>query len=68
MDVLLLVPLILLNGVLAMSEIAVVSSRKSRLQKLADDGSPGAQSALELNNEPSAFLSTARSASPPSGS
>ena len=58
MDVVLLVFLIFLNGILAMSEIAVVSSRKSRLQKLADDGSPGAQSALELNNEPSAFLST----------
>lgn len=58
MDVVLLVFLVLLNGILAMSEIAVVSSRKSRLQKLADDGSPGARSALELNNEPSAFLST----------
>lgn len=58
MDVVLLVFLIFLNGILAMSEIAVVSSRKSRLQKLADDGSPGAQSALELSNEPSAFLST----------
>ena len=58
MDVVLLVLLILVNGVLAMSEIAVVSSRKSRLQKLADDESPGAQSALELHNEPSAFLST----------
>ncbi|WP_301101319.1 hemolysin family protein [Propionivibrio sp.] len=58
MDVVLLVFLIFLNGILAMSEIAVVSARKSRLQKLADDGSPGAQSALELNSEPSAFLST----------
>ncbi len=58
MDVVLLVFLIFLNGILAMSEIAVVSSRKSRLQKLADDGSPGAQSALELSNDPSAFLST----------
>jgi len=58
MDIFLLLLLILLNGVLAMSEIAVVSSRKARLQKLADDGSPGAQSALELNNEPSGFLST----------
>ncbi|MDP1996465.1 MAG: hemolysin family protein, partial [Gallionella sp.] len=34
------------------------SSRKARLQKLADDDSPGAQSALALNNEPSTFLST----------
>ena len=41
-----------------MSEIAVVSSRKSRLQKLAEDGSPGAQSALDLSNEPTAFLAT----------
>jgi putative hemolysin len=58
MDIVLLVFLVLLNGILAMSEIAVVSSRKSRLQKLADDESPGAQSALDLSNEPSAFLST----------
>ena len=58
MDLLLLFLLIVLNGILAMSEIAVVSSRKSRLQKLADDGSPGAQSALDLSNEPASFLST----------
>ena len=58
MDVLLLLLLIFFNGLLAMSEIAVVSSRKSRLQKLADDDSPGAQSALDLSNEPTAFLST----------
>lgn len=58
MDILLLLLLILLNGVLAMSEIAVVSARKSRLQKLADDGSPGAKTALDLSNEPSGFLST----------
>ena len=57
-DLALLLFLILLNGVLAMSEIAVVSSRKARLQKLADDDSPGAQSALALHNEPSTFLST----------
>ncbi len=58
MDIVLLLFLILLNGVFAMSEIAVVSSRKARLQKLADDDSPGAQSALELNSEPTTFLST----------
>lgn len=58
MDIVLLLFLILLNGILAMSEIAVVSSRKARLQKLADDESPGAQSALALSNEPSTFLST----------
>lgn len=54
----LLLLLIILNGILAMSEIAVVSSRKARLQKLADDDSPGAESALALHNEPSTFLST----------
>ncbi|MCG3187007.1 MAG: hypothetical protein IOMNBAOH_01592 [Rhodocyclaceae bacterium] len=58
MDIALLLVLILLNGVFAMSEIAVVSSRKARLQKLADDGSPGAGSALGLSNDPSNFLST----------
>ena len=58
MDIVLLLFLILLNGFLAMSEIAVVSARKVRLQKLADEGSPGAQSALALSNEPSTFLST----------
>ena len=58
MDIVLLLFLILLNGVLAMSEIAVVSSRQSRLQKLADDGNRGARSALALSHEPSIFLST----------
>ncbi|WP_374243118.1 hemolysin family protein [Zoogloea sp.] len=58
MDLLLIVLLILLNGVFAMSEMAVVSSRKARLQNLADDGSLGAEAALKLNQEPSSFLST----------
>lgn len=58
MDIALLLFLILLNGVFAMSEIAVVSSRKVRLQRLADDGSPGAHSALTLHAEPATFLST----------
>lgn len=58
MDIILLLVLIFFNGLMAMSEIAVVSSRKSRLQKLAEDGSPGAQSALDLSREPTAFLAT----------
>lgn len=57
MDIALLLFLILLNGFFAMSEMAVVSSRKARLQRLSDDGSPGAQSALSLHSEPSNFLS-----------
>lgn len=58
MDIAILLFLILLNGILAMSEIAVVSSRKARLQKLVNDDSPGAKSALALSNEPANFLST----------
>jgi putative hemolysin len=50
--------LIILNGVLSMSEIAVVSARKIRLQQRAKDGSPGAQAALDLSTNPSHFLST----------
>lgn len=58
MDIALIFLLILLNGVFAMSEMAVVSARKARLHSMADDGSPGAEAALALNNEPSGFLST----------
>jgi putative hemolysin len=58
MDLLLLFFLILLNGVFAMSEIAVVSSRKARLQRLVDEGNASAAAALALNESPSRFLST----------
>lgn len=57
-DIALLAFLILLNAVFAMCEIAVVSSRKARLQRLADSGRPGAPAALVLHEEPSRFLST----------
>lgn len=57
MDIALLLFLILINGFFSMAEMAVVSSRKARLQRLADDGSPGAQTALTLHSEPSSFLS-----------
>ena len=50
--------LILLNGVLALAEAALMSARKARLQSLAYDGDKAAQIALELANEPMAFLST----------
>jgi putative hemolysin len=50
--------LIILNGVLSMSEIAVVSARKIRLQQRAEDGNAGAQAALELASNPNHFLST----------
>jgi putative hemolysin len=50
--------LILLNGFFAMAEMAVVSSRKARLQHAADTGRRGARLALELKRDPSRFLST----------
>ena len=58
LDVLLIVALIALNGVLAMSELAIVSSREARLKAMAKSGSGGAQCALDLSAEPGRFLST----------
>lgn len=57
-DILLLLVLILLNGVFAMSEIAIVSSRRARLVQMADTGSSGARPALRLASEPTRFLSS----------
>lgn len=53
-----LVALIVLNGVFAMSEIALVTARRSRLKKLADEGDKAAATALRLKDEPTRFLST----------
>mgnify|MGYP000491122236 FL=1 len=58
MDVLLIVFLTLLNGVFAMSEMALASSRKARLAALAEAGDRGAQAALRLMDQPTQFLST----------
>jgi len=60
-DVLLLLALVALNGVLAMGELAVVSSREARLKAMARSGSSGAQCALDLAADPGRFLSTAQS-------
>lgn len=57
-DVILLLGLILLNGVFAMSEIAIVSSRRTRLLQMADAGGTGARHALKLASEPTRFLSS----------
>src|ERR671929_2421611 len=57
-ELLLIALLLLLNGLLAMSEIAIVSARKTRLQQRADAGDAGAAAALELAREPTRFLST----------
>lgn len=58
MDIMLIVILIVINGIFAMSEMAVVSSRKARLQKLLAERRSGAKTALKLHDEPSRFLST----------
>src|SRR5699024_6467080 len=50
--------LVLLNGVLAMTELAIVSARTSRLQQMADNGNKGAGIAIELASDPGRFLST----------
>ncbi len=58
MDVALLVFLILLNAVFAMSEMALSASRKARLQVMLEAGERGAQTALDLHENPTKFLST----------
>jgi putative hemolysin len=57
-DLLLVFVLILINGLFAMSEIAIVSSRRVRLVQLAEAGQSGAQQALQLASEPTRFLSS----------
>lgn len=58
MEVLILIGLILLNGLFAMSEIAIVTAKKSRLETLANRGNRGAKAALKLAEDPTQFLST----------
>jgi putative hemolysin len=58
MEPLLLVVLIVLNGFFAMSEIALVSARRARLQPLAEAGDSAAGLAVRLGSEPTRFLST----------
>jgi len=57
MEILILFGLILLNGVFAMSEIAIVTARKARLAKMASEGSRSAAIALKLSEDPTHFLS-----------
>jgi putative hemolysin len=57
-EMLVVVLLILINGLLAMSEIAVVSARKTRLRQWAEEGNANAHAALELANNPNQFLAT----------
>jgi putative hemolysin len=57
-DVVIILALVALNGVLSMSELAIVSSREARLKAMAKSGSSGAQCALQLASNPGRFLST----------
>lgn len=58
MEILIILFLILLNGVFSMSEIALISARKNRLETAAKKGNKNAKAALELANSPNTFLST----------
>jgi putative hemolysin len=57
MEIAILLALILFNGVLAMSEIALVTARKARMQKLIDEGNRAALAAVKLGEDPTRFLS-----------
>jgi putative hemolysin len=58
MEVALLIALIVLNGAFAMSEIALVTARRARLARLAEDGDGSAAVAMKLGEDPTRFLST----------
>ena len=60
MQMLLILVLVIVNGVLAMSEAAFVAARKARLKGWANEGNAKAAAALELANTPNLFLSTAQ--------
>ena len=58
LEVLLILTLLVINGVFSMSELAVVSARRIRLEQQAEKGNRGARAALELADNPNNFLST----------
>lgn len=58
MELLLVLGLIVLNGLFAMSELSLISSKKNRLQQLVDKGSIGAAKAIALQERPEHFIST----------
>lgn len=57
-EIFFIILLIIANGIFAMSEIAIISARKAKLQQLVNDGNTKAKVALELSNMPNRFLST----------
>ncbi|WP_234855212.1 hemolysin family protein [Paracoccus everestensis] len=58
LEILIVLLLTMFNGVLAMSELAIVSARPARLKVMAAEGSRGAEIALDLGTEPGRFLSS----------
>src|SRR5947207_3505165 len=60
MDIIILLFLVFLNGLFVMSEIALVSARKARLESQAEKGDRKARQALDLSNNPEIFLSAAQ--------
>jgi putative hemolysin len=58
METIFLIALVLLNGAFAMSEIALVTARRGRLARLAEDGDGAAAVAMQLHDDPTRFLST----------
>lgn len=58
MEILIIIGLVLLNGIFAMSEMSLVSSRKFKLENAKKKGSTRAKAALELSENPTKFLST----------
>jgi putative hemolysin len=60
MEIIILLVLIFVNGLFVISEIALVSARKSRLEHQAERGDKKARTALELSNNPEKFLSAAQ--------
>jgi putative hemolysin len=58
LEALVVLLLIIINGLFAMAEIAVVSARKTRLRQWAEEGNPRARAALELATNPNQFLAT----------
>lgn len=60
MEIIILLGLIIVNGLFVMSEIALVSARKPRLESMAEKGDKKAAAALKLSNSPETFLSAAQ--------
>ena len=58
MELIIIIFLIIISGIFAMTEIAIISSRKSKLKQMAEKGNIDARKALELANNPNSFLST----------